>query len=381
MEDNSGTLGFEWDASSEVPGSSLDEIDVLADKREKEEPEEDDNFKFFEEGSEDDGSDEGSEDDFSDGSEDTEDSKDDSKETETSDDEDEGDEDEDDEPEKETGGSEKDVYSNLYDNLLEEGIFDKEEDEEPIKDVDDFYERVESKIEKRVDEALSTFFQDELDDDARQFLMFKRNGGKTSDFIQTYSKSGDYESMDITKESAQKAVLRAKLKEEGFTEDEAEDEIETLIELGKLESRAKKYHNKLVEKEKAEKAALLERQEELRRTAAENRKNTYKALQDIVRSGKASNVKLGKSDTSLPDYVLAPASKGEKVSQFAKDLQEVYRDPEKLMLLAKLVREDLELSNLKNAVITSKTRKARKSLTTRRSETDTGEKKRLADFF
>lgn len=310
---------------------------------------------------------------------------------------DEGEEDDDDvpqppakpEPVKKTddeGDDDETVYATLFKDHVEQGLFDVEEGEEiPEKMTpDEYYERLEKKIDQRVEEALQSLFKDELDQDALAFLKFKKNGGNTQDFFKVYGQTKEYSKMDITKEATMKMVIREKLIADGLSEEDAAEEIEILTDAGRLETRAKAYYKQLVEKEQQQKEMLVQRQKQEREKAEQQRAQTYKMLNEVVKKGAAAKIQLSKKDTVIPEYIMAPASKGENVSQFTKDLSAIYSDPEKLVLLAKLVRSGLDMSDIKTHIESDATRKARKSLFTEKETKSTfggGGKKSIADYL
>lgn len=375
-----GLQGFDWDGGDS--GASLDDLDrlmvgITSEEQAKKEKA-GSSVAFFEEGTE-----EEEEDDKLVGTKDAEEEED-EKEKKT------GEEDKKVVPEKKKKEEaseeeeETDLYANLYAELAEGGSFELDEDEEIPEKLtsEEFFERLEAKLDQRLDSALETFFKDELDEDARAFLKFKKNGGATTDFFKTYGKVQGVSDLDITKDSAQKQVIRMKLRKDGIPDEEIDEEIEMLTDLGKLEARATAYYNTLKRSEEKEKQQLIEQQKAAKLQAEEQRRETFRLLNEVVQSGTAGTLKLGRKDKDLPNYILAPAEKGGNISQFAMDMRKVYSDPSKLAILAKLVRSDFDLKDLEVQAETKIARGAKRSLQGRKSTTEFGGGKRsLAELL
>jgi hypothetical protein len=112
-----------------------------------------------------------------------------------------------------------------------------------------------------------------------------------------------------------------------------------------------------------------------------DRRQTYEAIAAVVKKGAASNVSLSRKDADIPDYIMAPASKGEKVSQFTKDLTEIYRDPDKLVLLAKLIKSKLDLKDIETSIKTTTVRETKKNLISGAKTFSSSGKRSVADFL
>lgn len=148
------------------------------------------------------------------------------------------------------GGS---IYKDVYNDLKENGIFkhvELEEDEE--LDADRLFELQQEEYETEVTERLKAWASEELDDDAKAFIKFKREGGNTADFFNVYKLSSELPSGNIKDEDYQDEVIRYQLKEEGWDRDEIEDRLAYLTENGKKEKVAEKYDEKIKQEEAKE---------------------------------------------------------------------------------------------------------------------------------
>ena len=77
----------------------------------------------------------------------------------------------------------------MISQLKDNGIFAALEDEEFADGLsdEDLPDMIDKEVDARVEETMENFF-DEMDDDGIAFLKFKKNGGKTSDFLNAYNK-------------------------------------------------------------------------------------------------------------------------------------------------------------------------------------------------
>ncbi len=301
-------------------------------------------------------------------------------------------------PEDEGEDDDEDVefYTNLTTELKEKGILSDFALEEGEKITEEkFFELQEKEVETRVEENFNSFFQElNNDKDAVEFLKFKRNGGRTSDFFKAYAESPVLsldDNLDLTKASNQKLVVSQYLKAvEGVPADEIEDRIEFFEEKGKLKEKAESYESKLRELDESNKQAVVTR-------AAEAKKNAEKAAKEFREKISAtldkaeviSKVKITKEDKkTLVDKILTPTVKqGDRyVSSFSSKMNAIMKDPEKLLLLAKLVENDFDLSDIETSIETKVVSKARTSLIESKKSKDlkgagSTQKKSLFDHF
>lgn len=142
--------------------------------------------------------------------------------------------------------------------------------------------------EEDLEKAQAQTIQDGIDkykssigEEGTEFLNFVENGGKPEDFHKVYYANYSFEEFSIDEESNQKFVIRESLRNEGYNEEEIDDEIELYEDGNKLEARAKTHLNKLKKTEKAQKAQLLEAQEQY----AQDYQKKVKASWDGLKKG------------------------------------------------------------------------------------------------
>lgn len=320
---------------------------------------------------------------------------------------DEEDEEKDDKDKKEVKakkeGKEKDeddskFYTVLAGEMKEKGIFQNVELEEG-KDLteEEFIELQDKEIEARVEETFQAFFN-ELDEDGKAFLQHKKNGGKTSDFLNVYADTLDIDEFDEKNPDHISKTLNYYLQVyEKLDGDDLKDRLEWLKEGGKEKTYATKYFNKINEDREEEKTKLAE----AAKKANKKREDDTKAFNDDLSSVLAKTENVGvfsitKTDQKdLGNYITKPAVKvgtNRYVPQFQNDIAKIFRaetpeDKQKLILLAKLVKSNFDTTDVKTEVktkvtkeIQTKLKDAKKGVKTASSGAG-GSKKSLSDFF
>lgn len=285
------------------------------------------------------------------------------------------------------------IDSSLLSKLKAEGIFaalDNEEFTNELSD-DDLPDIIDKEVDARVEETMESFFE-ELDDDAVAFLKFKKNGGSTSDFINAYSRFNSTPQGDIDNENYQEQVIKHGMQLEGYDQEDIEDKIEWLKEGAKLKRHAQKYEAKLDKANAAQKERMLEQQQQ---QALEAKKQREKLSEDLKsRLDEADTIgqfTFSKQDKKhLHAYMTRPKVKVGKdnyMTQMQADLQGVFQDPEKILIIAKLLRSNFDVSDVIRSTETKVTRKTkdkieRKSTNLKSSNSSTGRRKKaLFEYF
>lgn len=272
------------------------------------------------------------------------------------------------------------LYEDVFKDLKEAGIFkhvelELEEGEE--FNADKLYELQQQEIEAEVATRLETWATEELDDDAKAFIKFKVQGGDTSEFFRTYGSNTELGLGDIEDEGYQDKVIRTQLKKEGWDAEEIEDRLEYLTDSGKKEKIAQKYFSKMEKEMEAEKQSLeaqaqeqkqrVKQQEEQFKTSIKEILDTSKDIKGIKISDKDKGALLNlltKKDQKIDDR--------RSVTGFQKKLSEVFTDPTKVVLLAKLINDDFDFSAFEKSVVTKKTREVKNNIEQRQSMRPTG---------
>lgn len=262
----------------------------------------------------------------------------------------------------------EDVYKDFKDN----GIFKHVELEDGEElDAGRFLELQEKEYEQEVSNRLNTWAQNDLDEDAQAFIRFKTQGGKTEDFFKTYQSSYEIPQGDISEEEYQDRVIRYQLKQEKWDADEIEDRLEYLTSSGKKEQVAKRYDAKIKAVNELEKEELLKQADLFKKQQQAQEEEFKSSLKQTLSSIEEVNgFKITQKDqTNLYNLMTRKQYKSgdRSVTGFQKKMNEVFQNPEKMILLAKLLDNDFDMSDFKKNTVTQQTRKIKTRLEQRQS--------------
>lgn len=302
-------------------------------------------------------------------------------------------------PDKQTDGQ---FFYTQASELIERGIFQhaklpegKEELEE-----EEYFDLQDQEVEGRVQETFEAFAE-EMDNDGKDFIKFKKNGGRTIDFLNVYVNSplpdfGDQE-FNPKNEAHRKEVIESYLTlVDDLDADEIKDRLLWMKEQGKDQVYAEKYYDKLVAIDAKQKAAVLEKQETEAKKKAESAKEYVKTVSTALNKiNKVGNFKITNEDKKkLETFITKPTVKVGKnkfIPAFNSKLGEIIgaKTPEaqqKLILLAKLLNDDFDLKDLEVSAETKVTRKAKSKLRDAKngvkpSSSGSYTTKSLSDFF
>ena len=260
----------------------------------------------------------------------------------------------------------------LYKDLKEQGIFKHVEAEEGEElDADKLFELQQKEYDTEVSARLAHWATEELDDDAKAFIKYKRDGGDTQEFFKTYSNTSGIPTGSISDEAYQDKVIRYQLKQEGWDAEEIEDRLKYFTENGRKESVAKKYDSKLQEDSKLEQEEILKRATAQKQNAEtqerEYRENIKTALADTK---EVQGIKITEKDqTELYNFLTKKSYKlsdTQSITGFQKKLGETFKDSSKMILLAKLMNSDFDLKDFEKATVTKTTKKIKSNLEQRK---------------
>lgn len=264
-------------------------------------------------------------------------------------------------------------YTDLVKDFKETGIFKhvQIEDDEEV-DEDRYFELAEQEYETEVSERLKNWAVNDLDEDAQAFIKFKRDGGKTSEFFKAYSKQTELPSGNIEDEDYQDAVIRYQLSEEGWDREEIEDRLSYLTESNKKEKIAKKYDEKIKELDSKNKEALLKQAEadkvKAKKTEDDFRSSVKEALDETQ---EIKGIKISPQDRLKIFNFLTKkehkVSTDKSITGFQKKLAETFQDTDKMILLAKLMESDFDLSGFEKQIVTNKTKQVKSNLEQRKN--------------
>lgn len=302
----------------------------------------------------------------------------------------------------ETEKNDGQFFKTLASELKEQGIFQNveiPEDKEELTE-EEFFTLQDEEIESRVNETFEAFAE-EMDDDGKAFIKFKKNGGNTLDFISVYVDSPvpDFggKEFDASNETHRKVVLETYLTlVEKLDDEELSDRLSYLKENGKDKAISEKYYNKLVDIDAKQKEALLKQAEDNAKEREENSKKFNKTLSEALNKvDSVGKFKITKEDKKkLVDLITKPTvkvAKNKYIPSFHNKLGTILKagTPEalnKLILLAKLVENDFDVKDLVTKVETEVTGRVKSKLAEAKngvkpSSSGQYQRKSLSDFF
>lgn len=240
-----------------------------------------------------------------------------------------------------------------------------EEDEEI--DEDRLAELEEEDYELEIKQRLTAWATEELDEDAKAFIKFKKEGGNTQDFFAAYSRTSDLPQGSIEDEDYQDEVIRYQLSEEGWDRDEIEDRLEYLTSSSKKKKVAEKYDVKVKAEDAARKEAVL-KQAETQRLQAKKNEDEFKSeiKEALTEADEIEGFKISKQDkTDIYNFLTRKDHKvgGDRtITSFQKKLAEIFQDTNKTILLAKLIQSDFDMSGFEKKVKTKQTREIKSKI-------------------
>lgn len=280
-------------------------------------------------------------------------------------------------------------YSSVYKLLKEKGVISVDVENETEFDEETFAQVIEQEIEAGLDETIKAFM-DDLDDDAKAFLKFKKEGGDTKQFFKFYNEVSQIPTPVIGDSKSEEKFLKYYYKAyEDLDDEDIEDKIEFLKETGKLSKYAQKYHENVEEEIEQNREEAIKKQQYYQQQQEEQRKQYVKELKHLIDD--SDNIKdwtiTQKDKKILHSYMTRASvkvSENQYLTQFQNDLQQVFKDREKTILLAKIISNDFDLTDIKEKAKTEIIRETKSKLTNTKVS-PIGNKgsrnKGLADYF
>ena len=285
-------------------------------------------------------------------------------------------------------------YLDQYNSFKGYGLFKNIELEEEVEDLDEdtFKDLLEQDYEEEVNARIQQWATQELDEEAQAFIKFKKNGGRTEDFIKTLSSNTIDLNGDIEDEDFQNNIIRNQLKAEGWDREEIEDRLEYLSKIDKKQTTAEKYFGKLKEKADKEARKLVEKQEAFKKQQEQAKldfKNAVKETLSTTQEVKGFKI-TSKDKINLFNFITKEDQEvsGRSVTGFQKAITEAVQDPNKMILLAKLLATDFDMSDLEKKAKITETKRIKETLESRKGLRPSASRgsqltggKSLADLF
>jgi hypothetical protein len=284
-----------------------------------------------------------------------------------------------------------DFFKVLASGLKEQGVFTNTKLSDENIDEEAFVGLVEDEVESRVTETFEGFFE-EMDDDGKAFLKFKKEGGSTQEFFNVIKETSAIPTGDIEDESYQKRFLKYYYENiEKLDAEDTEERIEYLEENGKIEKFAKKYQPKVEQLQEKEKLALNNRIKDAKKLDDESTKDFHTRLKSTLDGADAiKDFTIAKTEKSeLFNFITKPSIKVGKnkfITGLQQGLQNASKDYKTLILLAKLIKSDFDVSGIEKKEATKQVRKLKSNLQRSKknikpSVNGGSGKSQLSDFF
>lgn len=279
-----------------------------------------------------------------------------------------------DESEEEENGEPIDIFTAAAKDLKELGLVGEFEGN---LDSQSFLDLIEESIEQRTDSAIEQIIDNwkaQLGELGSDFVRFTMNGGNPEDFLTKLAKP----KIDINSEYGQEKFVRDYLRtEQGMDEEDIDDLIDRYKDNETLDKYAKKYYQKVKEKDDRTKEELLEKQEAIRTQRDQAIRAFNERLRQTAKETDSIKIK-SKDGEELGEIKFSPVEKralvsfitqnnidqgGRYISEFTAAFNEIYqKQPDKLLLIAKLIKNDFDLSDFVKAKATKQVKEIKNNL-------------------
>lgn len=261
------------------------------------------------------------------------------------------------------------VFSSLSKELIKQGIFTPDEDEEgnPIEPTvattpEEFRDNFLHEVKKQSSYTLQNFLSKFGEDRQELFNAIFVNGVDPQTYIPKFNELQDFSNIDLTEESNQEKVVRAYYKKANWSDESIDKKITKLKDLAYLDEEAQEVHPKLVEEYKADlnreqENKLAQQQEEGRRVEAFQRK-VDTVLREALKTRDFEGFPVTeKSYKETLDYISTPKWKtksGELLTEFDKAIIDIKNNPDdikKVVLMGLIAKNGFDLSKVKKSAV------------------------------
>ena len=260
-------------------------------------------------------------------------------------------------------------FSALAKDLTNLGVFTKDEDEDEVEiaTAEEFLERFNTEKKKGAAEWLDGFLGQFGEDRKQAFNAIFVNGADPKEYFSVYNEITDFANIDLKDENNQKRVVKESLRDQGWEEEDIDEEVDRLYNIGDLEKVAEK-HQKVLVKRDAKRLKEIEEnsKKELEQRAAIKEQyiqNVQRILQEKIKTKEFDGIPISaKFANELQDFLLVDKWKtvrGETLTDFDRAILEL-KKPEnhemkvKVAALYKMLEKDPTLSTLQKTTISKK---------------------------
>ena len=274
------------------------------------------------------------------------------------DDEDNDEEDEDDDED------EDDEPSDTKELLVSSGYLSEDE----ISEDDDPVDLIDKAVSKQLEESLKA-----LPPEVKGLVKHVMNGGDFNEYFKAIKTASDvdFDKVGEDEQETEKAI-REYFSLRGLEPDEIDEQIDVYKETGKLLNKGTAIAEKLKNLKEKKKAEVLKQSELQKQKREQEINNTVNELKRHLKDVKEiDGVNFTDEEVELiPTYLYKPKIKvgNVKVSEFQRDLYKIMLDKEKSAVLAKMVKNGLDMTEISRQIedkilkdLKNDTRRVRKS--------------------
>ena len=244
-------------------------------------------------------------------------------------------------------------------------------------------EGYENAIESKIGQMISG-----LPQEVKDLIKFATDGGDVKELFAKMSSNTEIsEETDMDNEVNQIMVIKDQLRADGHDEEYISDNIEFLKDSGKLQTTSKKIFAKKLKNISKDREDLVEGQKQQKIALRARQKEFKKELKDtLIDSTDIKSLRFNRKDKNdLPDYIAEATvmlENGNSVTQMQRDLQLALQDKEKVLLLAKLLKDDFNFGSIVTDTKTKEIKRIKNNIQHSRKDTPENKIKRsLADFL
>lgn len=226
---------------------------------------------------------------------------------------------------------------------------------------------IEDSWEAGIEEALDQEIK-ELPEEVKNLIKYATKGGNVGELLSkmvTYATSPINKNSDISLETTQIAAITADLRSQDFDQEYIDTQIEFLKDSGKLATIGEKAYNKIVAaQEKEIQQEVQNKKAEVENNKIKAREYKLKVTNHVNSLTEVGGLPLSKEDKKiLPIYISEPTVElkdGRFVSELQADIFKAMSDPNKIVLLAKLVKSDFDFSAVVRRGVTQQSNEVKK---------------------
>lgn len=252
--------------------------------------------------------------------------------------------------------------------LIKAGMLEVEDGEDPEQiewSEETFLSKMEQTIEKKAWDTLESIALETYGDAGVKLVedLFI-NKVPVNEYLTMFRNEEVVANIDLDNEMNQERVVRLYLAKTGMEEEEIEDQIAYAKDNERLNSYAKKYHGKLLERMEYERQTMAEESAARVQAAQQKEQERQELYADVleksIKEGSIEGYPINENAAGeLFDFVLAKSVQlpnGQKISEFEYKLALMRQeDPSKFLAVARLVQNGLDLTPIKKKGVSEET--------------------------